>query len=64
VPLIKTEDFTPLEVKEIAEKAVEQYKKLSMISYVKCSLKTLDCSELPRVLRRFFENLSRTDFTW
>jgi magnesium-protoporphyrin IX monomethyl ester (oxidative) cyclase len=65
VPLIRTEDFTPLEVKEIASKAVEKYKKLSLISYAKYPLKTLKTAQTsPRVIRRFIENLSRTSFTW
>ncbi len=65
VPLIKTENFTPLEVKEIASKAVEKYKKLSVINYVKYPIKTLKTAQSsPRVTKRFIENLSRTSFFW
>jgi hypothetical protein len=65
VPLIKTEDFTPLEVKEIASKAVDRYKKLSMISYAKYPFKTLKTAQSsPRVIRRFIQNLSRASFFW
>lgn len=65
MPLIKTEDFTPEEVKEIASRAVERYKRLSMISYFKYPMKTLKTAQSsPRVVRRFIENLSRTAFTW
>ena len=45
VPLIRTPDFTPLEVKTIASQAVERYKKLSLISYAKYPLKTLKTAQ-------------------
>lgn len=65
VPLIRTPDFTPLEVKGIAAEAVERYKKLSLISYAKYPFKTLKTAQSsPRVVKRFLENLSRSSFTW
>src|SRR3989337_31277 len=35
MPLIRTEDFAPIEVKEIVSMAVKRYKKLSLNNYVK-----------------------------
>jgi hypothetical protein len=35
MPLIKTEDLTPIELKEIASRTVKTYKRLSLINYIK-----------------------------
>ena len=65
VPLIKTEDFTPLEVKEIASRAVQRYKRLSVVNYIKYPKKTLKTAQSsPRVVMRFMENLARASFFW
>lgn len=58
MPLIKTEDFTPMEVKEIAWKAVKAYKKLSLINYVKNPKKTLKTAvNQPDLVIKFIKNL-------
>ena len=35
LPLISTDEFTPTEVKDIAVKALAEYKKLSLIGHIK-----------------------------
>ena len=35
MPLITTNEFTPAEVKEIAAKALAEYKKLSLLGHIK-----------------------------
>ncbi|MGB9959947.1 MAG: B12-binding domain-containing radical SAM protein [Candidatus Bathyarchaeales archaeon] len=58
MPLIKTEDFTPLEVKEIAWKAVRAYKKLSIINYAKNPGKTLKtAANQPSIILKFIKSL-------
>ncbi len=58
MPLIKTEDFTPKEVKEMALRAVKTYKRLSLISYVKNPKKTLETAlSQPKIVKHFIKNL-------
>jgi anaerobic magnesium-protoporphyrin IX monomethyl ester cyclase len=60
VPLIKTEDFTPLEVKDIASMAVRRYKKLSLINYFKSPGETLKTAlNQPKIVLKFIQNLSQ-----
>jgi len=65
MPLIKTEDFTPMEVKEIASRAVKTYKRLSLISYIKSPMKTLKTAlGHPKIIIRFIKNLPSESFYW
>ncbi len=58
MPLISTEDFTPPEVKEIAAKALEEYKKLSLLNYIKNPRKTLKTAfDQPQLILKYIENL-------
>jgi magnesium-protoporphyrin IX monomethyl ester (oxidative) cyclase len=57
-PLIGTEDFTPAEVKEIATIAMNRYRRLSLINYVKNPRKTLGTAfGQPRVVGKFIKSL-------
>jgi len=58
LPLIETEDFTPIEVKEIASKAVKTYKRLSIVNYLKNPKKTLKTAlNQPKIVGKFIKNL-------
>jgi anaerobic magnesium-protoporphyrin IX monomethyl ester cyclase len=58
MPLIKTEDFTPIELKEIASRAVKTYKRLSLINYIKYPKKTLKTAlSQPKIVIKFIKNL-------
>jgi magnesium-protoporphyrin IX monomethyl ester (oxidative) cyclase len=58
MPLIETEDFTPIEVKEIASRAVKTYKRLAVINYVKNPEKTLKAAlSQPKIIIKFIKNL-------
>jgi magnesium-protoporphyrin IX monomethyl ester (oxidative) cyclase len=58
MPLISTEDFTASEVKEIAAMAVQRYKRLSMINYVKNPWKTIRTAlSQPKIVLKFIQNL-------
>lgn len=58
MPLISTEDFTPSEVKEIAAKALEEYKKLSLLNYIKNPRKTLKTAfDQPQLILKYIKNL-------
>jgi magnesium-protoporphyrin IX monomethyl ester (oxidative) cyclase len=58
VPLISTQDFTPEEVKEIAAKALEEYKKLSLRNHLKNPRKTLKTAfEQPQLILKYIKNL-------
>ena len=58
MPLIRTEDFTPAEVKEIAAMAVKQYKRLLLINYFKYPGKTLRTAlDQPKLIWKFIQNL-------
>jgi anaerobic magnesium-protoporphyrin IX monomethyl ester cyclase len=59
MPLIRTEDFTPSEVKEIAAMAVRRYKKLSLINYFKNPRVTLRMAvSQPKIVLKFIQNLT------
>jgi magnesium-protoporphyrin IX monomethyl ester (oxidative) cyclase len=56
--LISTEDFTPSEVKEIANKALAQYKKISLMNNVKNPGKTLKTIfDQPQLIIKYLKNL-------
>lgn len=58
MPLIRTEDFTPAEVKAIAATAVKQYKRLLLINYFKYPGKTLRTAlDQPKLIWKFIQNL-------
>jgi anaerobic magnesium-protoporphyrin IX monomethyl ester cyclase len=58
MPLITTDDFTPAEVKEIAAKALEEYKKLSLINHIKNPRKALKTAfEQPQLIVKYIKNL-------
>ncbi len=58
MPLIKTEDFAPSEVKEIASMAIKRYKRLSLINYFKNPGKTLKTAfNHPKIVLKFIQNL-------
>lgn len=57
-PLISTEDFTPAEVKEIATLAMNRYRKISLINYVKNPRKTLGTIfGQPKLIGKFVKSL-------
>jgi anaerobic magnesium-protoporphyrin IX monomethyl ester cyclase len=59
MPLIKTEDFTSSEVKEIAAMAVRRYKRLSLINYFKSPMVTLKMAvSQPKIVLKFIQNLT------
>jgi len=58
MPLIRTEDFAPSEVKEIAAIAVKRSKRLSIINYFKNPRKTLKTAlNQPKIVLKFIQNL-------
>jgi magnesium-protoporphyrin IX monomethyl ester (oxidative) cyclase len=58
MPLISTEDFAPEEVKEIAAKALEEYKKLSLRNHLKNPRKALKTAfEQPQLILKYIRNL-------
>jgi magnesium-protoporphyrin IX monomethyl ester (oxidative) cyclase len=58
MPLITTNNFTPAEVKEIAAKALEEYKKLSLINHIKNPRKALKTAfEQPQLIVKYIKNL-------
>jgi anaerobic magnesium-protoporphyrin IX monomethyl ester cyclase len=58
VPLIKTEDFMPIEVKEIASMAVKRYKKLSLINHIKNPVNVLKTAlSQPKIVIKYLKNL-------
>jgi hypothetical protein len=57
-PLIGTEDFTPAEVKEIATMALNRYKKISLINYIKNPRKTFATAfDQPKMVGKFLKSL-------
>ncbi len=57
-PLIGTKDFTPAEVKEIATMAMNRYRKISLINYIKNPRKTLGTVfGQPRIVGKFIKSL-------
>ena len=58
MPLIRTEDFTPTEVKEIASMAIKRYKRLSLINHIKSPKKTLKTAlSQPKIIIKYIKNL-------
>jgi anaerobic magnesium-protoporphyrin IX monomethyl ester cyclase len=58
MPLISTEDFSPQEVKEIAAKAMEAYKKLSLLNHIKNPKKALKTAfDQPQLILKYLKNL-------
>ncbi|MGA3289644.1 MAG: radical SAM protein [Candidatus Bathyarchaeia archaeon] len=58
MPLISTEDFTSQEVKEIAAKALEEYKKLSLLNHIKNPRKALKTAfDQPQLILKYLRNL-------
>jgi magnesium-protoporphyrin IX monomethyl ester (oxidative) cyclase len=56
--LIHTEDFTPQDVKEIAQQALKKYKKLSLINNIKNPKKTIQTIyRQPQLLGKYLKNL-------
>ena len=57
-PLISTPDFTPEEVKEIAAKALEEYKRLSLRNHLRHPRKALRTAfEQPQLMGKYIKNL-------
>ena len=58
LPLIETENFTAADVKEIALWATKEYRKLSIINYIKNPRKTLKTAlNQPNLVGKFIKNL-------
>jgi anaerobic magnesium-protoporphyrin IX monomethyl ester cyclase len=58
VPLITTNEFTPEEVKDIAAKALAEYKKLSLMGHVKHPGKALRTAfDQPQLIVKYIKNL-------
>ena len=58
LPLITTNEFTPTEVKEIAAKALAEYKKLSLIGHIKHPGKALKTAfKQPQLILKYIKNL-------
>jgi radical SAM superfamily enzyme YgiQ (UPF0313 family) len=58
LPLIETENFTAQEVKEIANYALQSYKRLSVLHYVTHPLKTIKTVlNQPNLVGKFLQNL-------
>jgi anaerobic magnesium-protoporphyrin IX monomethyl ester cyclase len=58
MPLISTEDFASEEVKEIAAKALEEYKKLSLLNNIKNPKKALKTAvDQPQLIIKYIKNL-------
>jgi magnesium-protoporphyrin IX monomethyl ester (oxidative) cyclase len=58
MPLISTEDFTSEEVKEIAAKALAEYKRLSLMGHIKHPRKALKTAfDQPQLIVKYVKNL-------
>jgi anaerobic magnesium-protoporphyrin IX monomethyl ester cyclase len=58
MPLISTEDFAAEDVKQIAAKALEQYKRLSLLNHVKNPLKAFKTAfDQPQLILKYIKNL-------
>ena len=58
MPLITTNEFTPAEVKEIAAKALAEYKKLSLLGHIKHPGKALKTAfNQPQLIVKYIKNL-------
>jgi magnesium-protoporphyrin IX monomethyl ester (oxidative) cyclase len=60
MPLITTNEFTPAEVKEIAAKALAEYKKLSLLGHLKHPRKALATAfDQPQLILKYLRSLFR-----
>jgi anaerobic magnesium-protoporphyrin IX monomethyl ester cyclase len=60
MPLITTPDFAPSEVKEIAAKALAEYKRLSLIGHAKHPVKALKTAfNQPQLIIKYIKNLTK-----
>jgi anaerobic magnesium-protoporphyrin IX monomethyl ester cyclase len=60
MPLITTNEFTPQEVKDIAAKALAEYKRLSLINHLKNPRKALKTAfAQPQLIWKYIKNLSK-----
>lgn len=60
MPLITTNEFTPAEVKEIAAKALAEYKKLSLLGHIKHPVKALKTMfAQPQLIGKYLKSLFR-----
>ncbi len=58
MPLITTNEFTPADVKDIAAKALAEYKKLSLIGHIKHPVKALKTAfNQPQLILKYLKNL-------
>ena len=58
LPLIGTENFTAMDVKEIALWAIKEYRKISIINYIRYLRKTLKTAlNQPNLVGKFIKNL-------
>jgi anaerobic magnesium-protoporphyrin IX monomethyl ester cyclase len=58
MPLITTNEFTPADVKDIAVKALAEYKKLSLIGHIKHPWKALKTAfNQPQLILKYIKNL-------
>ncbi len=58
MPLITTDEFTPAEVKEIAAKALDEYKKLSLLGHLQHPRKALKIAiNQPQLIIKYIKNL-------
>jgi len=58
LPLIETENFTAMDVQEIASRAMKAYRRLSIINYLKRPKKTIKTIvSQPNLVRKFIKNL-------
>jgi len=58
LPLIETENFTAMDVKEIALWAIKEYRKISIINYIRYPRKTLKTAlNQPNLVGKFIKNL-------
>ncbi len=59
LPLIETEDFTAVEVKEIATKAISKHKRMLLINHMRNPRKTLETAlSQPRIVVKFVKSLT------
>jgi magnesium-protoporphyrin IX monomethyl ester (oxidative) cyclase len=59
MPLITTNEFTPAEVKDIAAKALAEYKKLSLINHLKNPRKALKTAfSQPQLIIKYIKNMA------
>ena len=59
IPLIETDDFSAVEVKEIATNAVRRHKRINIVNLVKTPRKTLETAlNQPKIVVKFVKSLS------